>query len=144
MTAKVIAPLLEAIAAQDQDLTVTLAPQVVPVPDQALTQKSQRSRTHLLHKVIASRAKARITAQKQSLELNMSLAANGMRILTYTASGDRDVPGRSPTGSRRIARATAMVARSLKRKVHTIPGIQKVQIRNLMKLKIEGHLLVNP
>lgn len=95
---------------------VTLAPQVVPVPDQALTQKSQRSRTHLLHKVIASRAKARITAQKQSLELNMSLAANGMRILTYTASGDRDVPGRSPTGSRRIARATAMVARSLKRK----------------------------
>lgn len=95
---------------------VTLAPRAVPVPDRALTQKSQRSQMHLLHKAIASRAKARITAQKQSLELNMSLAVNGTRILTYMASGDRDVPGRNLTGSRQIARATAMVARSLKRK----------------------------
>jgi len=98
---------------------VTLALRAVPVPDQALTQKSQRSQMHLLHKAIASRAKARITAQKQSLELNMSLAVNGTRILTYMASGDRDGPGRNLTGSRQIAtiaRATAMVARSLKRK----------------------------
>lgn len=71
---------------------------------------------HLLHKAIASRAKARITAPKQSLELNMSLVASGMRILTYTASGDPGVPGRSLTDSRRIARATVTVARNLRRK----------------------------
>lgn len=71
---------------------------------------------HLLHKAIASRAKARITAPKQSLELNMSLVANGTKILTYTASGGLGVPGRSPTGSRRIARATVIVAKNLRRK----------------------------
>lgn len=95
---------------------VTLAPRAVPVPDRAPTQKSRRSRMHLLHKAIASKVKARITAPKQSLELNMSLVANGTRILTYTGSGDPGVPGRSPTGSRRIARATVTVARNLRRK----------------------------
>lgn len=94
----------------------TLAPRAVPVPDLALTRKSRRSRMHLLHKAIASRAKARITALKQSLGLNMSLVASGTRILTYTASGDPGVPGRSLTGSRQIARATAIVARNLRRK----------------------------
>lgn len=96
---------------------VTLAPRAVPVPDQALTRKSRRSRMHLLHKAIASRAKARITALKQSLELNMSLVASGTRILTYTASGDPGVPGRNLTGSRRIARAiVTVVTKNLKRK----------------------------
>lgn len=72
---------------------------------------------HLLHKAIASRAKARITALKQSLELNMSLVASGTRILTYTASGDPGVPGRNLTGSRRIARVTVtVVTKNLKRK----------------------------
>lgn len=71
---------------------------------------------HLLHKAIASRAKARITAPKQNLELNMSLVASGTRILIYMASGDPGVPGRSPTGSRRIARATVTVAKNLRRK----------------------------
>lgn len=94
----------------------TLAPRAVPVPDRAPTRKSRRSRMHLLHKAIVSKAKARITAPKQSLELNMSLVASGMRILTSTASGDPDVPGRSQTGSRRIARATVTVARNLRRK----------------------------
>lgn len=42
-----------------------------------------------LHKVIASRAKVQITAQKRKLGLRMSLVANGMRILTCMASGDR-------------------------------------------------------
>lgn len=94
----------------------TLALRAVPVPDLAPTRKSRRSRMHLLHKAIASRAKARITAPKQSLELNMSLVASGTRILTYTASGGPGVPGRSPTGSRQIVRATVMVARNLRRK----------------------------
>lgn len=94
----------------------TLAPRAVPVPDRAPTLKSRRSRMHLLHKAIASRAKARITAPKQSLELNMSLVASGTRILTYTASGGPGVPGRNLTGSRRIARATVTVARNLRRK----------------------------
>lgn len=71
---------------------------------------------HLLHKAIASRAKARITAPKQNLELNMSLVASGTRILIYMASGDPGVPGRNPTGSRRIARATVTVAKNLRRK----------------------------
>lgn len=71
---------------------------------------------HLLHKAIASRAKARITAPKQNLELNMSLVASGTRIPIYMASGDPGVPGRNPTGSRRIARATVTVAKNLRRK----------------------------
>lgn len=95
---------------------VTPALRAVPVPDRALIPKSQRSQTHLLHRMIVSRAKARITAQKQSLELNMSLFANGTRILTYTASGDPGVPGRSLRDSLRIARATAIVARNSRRK----------------------------
>lgn len=96
---------------------VTPAPRAVPVLDQALIPKSQRNQTHLLHRMIVSRAKAQITAQnKQSLELNTSLVANGTRILTYTASGDPGVPERSPTDSPQIARATAMVARNLRRK----------------------------
>lgn len=95
---------------------VTPAPRAIPVPDQALILKSQRSQMHLLHRMIVSRAKARITAQKQRLELNMSLVANGTRILTYTASGDPVVPGRSPRDSPRIARATAIVARNSRRK----------------------------
>lgn len=95
---------------------VTPAPRAVPVPDQALTPKSQRSQTHLLHRMIVSRAKARITAQKQSLELNTSLLANGTRILTYTASGDPGALGRSPKDSPRIARATAIVAKNLRRR----------------------------
>lgn len=94
----------------------TLAPRVVLVPDQAPTRKSRRSRMHLLHKAIASRAKARITAPKQSLELNMSLVASGTRILTYTALGGPGVPGKNLIGSQRIARATVMVAKSLRRK----------------------------
>lgn len=93
----------------------TLAPRAVPVPGQALIQRNQKNRMHL-HKAIASKAKAPITAQRQSLELSMSLVANGTRILTYTASGDPAVPGRSPIDSPQVARATAIVARNLKRK----------------------------
>lgn len=95
---------------------MTLAPRAAPVPARAPTRKSRRNRMHLLHKAIASRAKARITAPKQSLELNMSLVANGTRILTYMASGDPDVPGRNPTDSQRIARATVTVGKNLRRK----------------------------
>jgi len=71
---------------------------------------------HLLHKAIASRAKARITALKQSLELNMSLVVSGTRILIYMASGDPGVPGRNLIDSRRIAKATVTVVKNLKRK----------------------------
>lgn len=85
----------------------------VPVPSQVLIQENQRSRMHLAHKVIASKAKARITAQKQNLEVNTKLIANGKKILIYTAFEDRGVPGRSLTGS---PRAIAIVARHLKRK----------------------------
>lgn len=96
---------------------MTLAPRAVPVPDQVPIRKSRRSRMHLLHKAIASRAKAQIIAPKQSLGLNMSLVASGTRILIYTASGDPDVPGRNLTGSRQIARATVtVVKKSLRRK----------------------------
>lgn len=95
---------------------VTPAPRAVPVPDQALIPKNQKSQTHLLHRMIVSRAKARITALKQSLELNTSLFANGTRTLTYTASGDPGVPGRSLRDSPRVARATAIVARNSRRK----------------------------
>lgn len=75
-----------------------------------------------LHKAIASKAKAPITAQRQSLELSMSLVANGTRILTFTASGDPDVPGRNPIDSRRVARATAIAARNLRKKSKYITG----------------------
>lgn len=93
----------------------TLARRAVPVPDRALIRKNQTNRMHL-HKVIASRAKAPITAQKQSLELSMSLVANGTRILTYMASGDPDVPGKNLIDSPQIARVTAIAARNLRKK----------------------------
>lgn len=92
---------------------VTLAPRAVPVPGRALIRKSQRSRMHL-HTVIASRAKAQITAQRQKLGLNMFV--NGTRILTYTASGDPDVQEKSRKGSSRTAAAIVIVARNTKRR----------------------------
>lgn len=94
---------------------VTLAPQVVPGLDQVLTLISQRSRMHL-HKVIASRAKVRITAQKQKLGLRMSLVASGMRILTFMGSGDPAVLGKSPKGLLPNVKAIAIVARNLRKK----------------------------
>lgn len=93
----------------------TLAPRVAPGLDQALIPTNQRSRMHL-HKVIASRAKVQITAQKRKLGLRMSLVANGMRILTCMASGDPGVLGKSLKGLRHNVKVIAIVARNLRKK----------------------------
>lgn len=90
---------------------VTLALRVVPVLDQARTPKSQMH----LHKVIASKA-IQITAQKQSLDLNVKLVVNGIRILTYMASGDRVVLGKSLKDSQVKQRVIMIPARNLKRR----------------------------
>lgn len=92
---------------------MTLALRAVPVPGQALIQKSQRSRMHL-HTVIASRAKAQITAQRQRLGLNM--VASGTRILTYMASGDPGVQEKSRKGLPQTVGATVIVARNTRRR----------------------------
>lgn len=75
---------------------VTLALQP-PVRPQALTPKSQTSQMPL-HKVIAFKAKALTTAQKQNLGVKATLVVNGTRILIYMASGDPLAPEKNPTG----------------------------------------------
>lgn len=77
---------------------VTLARRAAPVPDQAPIRKNLTSRMHL-HKAIVSKAKAQITALRQSLGLNTNLAASGMKILTYITSGGPSVPRKSPKGA---------------------------------------------
>lgn len=69
-----------------------------------------------LHKAIVSRVKALITAQKQSIGIRTTLAASGMKILTYMASGDQEGPGKSLKGSQDHGKATVIVAKSLRKK----------------------------
>lgn len=94
---------------------VTLALQVVPDQDQVLILINQRNRMHL-HKVIASRAKVQITAQKQKLGLRMSLVVNGMKILTFMESEDPAVLGKSLKGLLHNVKAIVIVARNLKKR----------------------------
>lgn len=142
MKVRVIALLQEAIQDLVLDQKVTLALQVVPDQDLVLILINQRNRMHL-HKVIASRAKVQITAQKQKLGLRMSLVVNGMRILTFMESEDPAVLGKSLKGLLHNVKAIAIVARNLKKGVHITHGIQIAQILNLMMLKVEDLHLVN-
>lgn len=70
---------------------VTLARQADPVRRQVRTLISRinhQSRTHL-HKAIASRAKARYTAQRLKLGIRATRVVNGMKILMFMGSEDR-------------------------------------------------------
>lgn len=102
---------------------VNLAPRV-PVQRQVLNQinlinpKSLRNLKSLmhLHKMIIIRANERITALKQNTDTKAILVVNGTRILIFMASEGPIGRGKSPIGSRHNVKATAIVARKLRKK----------------------------
>ena len=109
---------------------MTLAPRV-PVRRQVQIQKNLtnpksllnlKNQTHL-HKTIVIRAKARITAQKQNIDVKATLVVNGMRILIYMESEGPIGQGKSLKGSLHNEKAIAMVARKLRKKGKYFWGI---------------------
>lgn len=89
--------------------------QVVQVRRHIQIQKNLKNPMHL-HKAIVSRAKAQITALKQSTGIRTTLVANGMKILIYTASGDQADPEKNLNGLQPLVKATVMVVKNIRKK----------------------------
>lgn len=105
---------------------MTLAHQV-PVQPRVLTLTSQKNQKHL-HKMIAYKAKALITAQKQKLGVKATLVVNGMKILIYTASEDLLVPEKSPRGLLQYNQTVRAIAeRNLRKKGK---GLMKQRVKH--------------